>query len=438
MSKRLPVWTLSLGCPKNTVDTESLLGSLGARVQPVASPGRSRLVLINTCAFIEPACRESLRAIFDVTARLSRLKRKPLLAVAGCLPGRYGIEELAREIPEVDLWLDSKSIEDWPRKLNAALGLEDPVFGKRLFSTQSYAWLKISEGCQHRCAFCTIPSIRGPLHSAPASEILAQARQALAHGVSELVLVGQDVSAWGRDFSAQEASSGPATLTGLVRSLRELTGLRWLRLMYLYPAAISDDLLQLMAEGAPVLPYLDVPFQHCQPDILAAMGRPFKTDAWKVVEKIRKHLPEAALRTTLITGYPGETERDFEELRRFVREVRFQNLGVFPYMQEEGTVAASLPDQVPPETREERAAEIMRIQAAISYELLAGYVGSQMEILVDNNCDEEWPGLNSGRVWFQAPEVDGTTYISGPGVMPGKMIQAEIVHSSDYDLSALA
>lgn len=438
MSKSLAVWTLSLGCPKNTVDTETLLGSLGARIHPVATPGRARLVLINTCAFIEPACRESLRAIFDVAIALGRVKRKPLLVVAGCLPGRYGIDELAREIPEVDLWLDSKSIAEWPRKLNAVLGIAEPVSGARLLSTRSYAWLKISEGCQHRCAFCTIPSIRGPLRSMPASEIMAHARQALEKGVRELVLVGQDISAWGRDLIALGANTGPATLADLVRNLRELAGLRWLRLMYLYPAAITDDLLRLMAEGAPVLPYLDVPFQHCQPEILAAMGRPFKSDAWTLVERIRKYLPDAALRTTLITGYPGETERDFAELCRFIREVRFQNLGVFPYMPEEGTKAATLPDQVPTELKEERVAEIMRIQAEISRDLLAEYVGSHMEILVDKNCDDEWPGLHSGRVWFQAPEVDGSTYISGPGVAPGKMLRAEIVHSSDYDLSALA
>lgn len=437
MSKSLAVWTLSLGCPKNTVDTESLLGSLGATVHPVATPGRARLVLINTCAFIEPACRESLRAIFDVAASFGKLKRKPLLAVAGCLPGRYGIEELAREIPEVDLWLDSKSIDEWPQKINAALGLAAPALSGRLFSTSSYAWLKISEGCQHKCAFCTIPSIRGTLRSVPASEIMAEARHALAQGASELVLVGQDVTAWGRDLIATGASARPANLADLVRHLRDLEGLRWLRLMYLYPAAISDELLQVIAEGSPLLPYLDVPFQHCQPDILAAMGRPFKIDAWSLIEKIRQWLPGAALRTTLITGYPGETEKDFAELCRFVREVRFQNLGVFPYMPEEGTVAAALSNQVPTELKEERAAEVMRIQAEISRDLLADCVGRQMEILVDKNCDEEWPGLHAGRVWFQAPEVDGATYVSGPGVAPGKMIEAEIVHSSDYDLSAL-
>lgn len=437
MPKDLAVWALSLGCPKNRVDTERLLGSLGARIKAVNSPGRARLALINTCAFIEPACRESLRAIFDVAEKLRKLKRKPILAVAGCLPGRYGIEELAKEIPEVDIWLDSKSIAEWPQKINAALALGDGEAG-RLLSTRSYAWLKISEGCQRRCAFCAIPAIRGPLESMTERLIIAEARQALDQGAKELVLVGQDTTAWGRDSIMRGAKDGAKDIAGLVQSLLKLDGLRWLRLMYLYPGAIPDKLLAMMAEGGPLLPYLDIPFQHCAPDILARMGRSFQGDSFRLVEKIRAQLPNAALRTTLMTGFPGETDKDFEQLLQFVKDSRFQNLGVFPFMPEDGTKAASLPGQIPDKIKEDRADEIMRVQAAISRELLAECVGKRMDVLVDESREEEWPGLHAGRVWFQAPEVDGATYISGEGATPGAFVNAEIADARVYDLSALA
>lgn len=439
LAKPLPMWLMSLGCPKNSVDTEKFLGSLGYQVKSVAKLGQAKVAFINTCAFIEPASRESLAAIFDVAKQIKKLKSRPLLVVAGCLPGRYGVDELAKEIPEVDLWLTSKSITDWPKKLNEALAIDAAANSQgRLESERSYAWLKISEGCQHKCAFCAIPAIRGPLQSTPALELFKEGQELVRQGAKELVLVGQDVSAWGADFKHKNVTGEPQNLVGLVRLLRKIPGLRWLRLMYLYPSGISDELLDTIAEGAPVLPYLDIPFQHCQKKILEAMGRPFAQDPARIIEKIRAVLPDAALRTTLITGYPGETEADFEALCQFVTEARFQNLGVFPFMAEEGVKAALLPDQIPVSIREERASEIMRIQADISRELLSELPGQRMEVLVDKSCAEEWPGLYAGRVWFQAPEVDGITYISGPGVQTGELIEADIEDSQIYDLSALA
>lgn len=438
MAKTLSVWATSLGCPKNGVDTERLLGSLGCEIRLTDQIGRARLALINTCAFIEPACRESLRAIFDAGAHIRRLRRKPLLVVAGCLPGRYGIRTLAEEIPEVDLWLDSKTIDSWPRTLSEALGgdSEAPSSG-RLLLPRPYAWLKIGEGCQRKCAFCAIPKIRGPLRSESADFILDEARRLVAGGAKELILVGQDVTAWGRDLIMNGAGRGPGDLPGLLRLLRELDGLFWLRLMYLYPDAISDGLIEIMAEGAPILPYFDLPLQHCRKNILAAMGRP-PVEPLAIIEKIRARLPDAALRATLMVGYPGETEADFRALLRFVKDVRFHNLGVFPFMPEEGVKAASLPGQLPDEVKNERADEIMTVQAEISAELLGEFVGAQMDVIVDRACPEEWPGLYAGRVWFQAPEVDGTTYISGENVRAGAILKAEIADSQAYDLSALA
>ena len=339
----LPVWSLSLGCPKNRVDTEHTLGSLGLPVRSVAHPGHARLVVINTCGFIEPAVRESVRNILEMIERLSSLKRRPLLAVGGCMVGRYGADELAAELPEVDLWLPTNRLEEWPALLTQALALhEAPVPGRLLSTGPSYAWLKIGEGCRHACAFCTIPSIRGGLRSTPAAALKEEARVLLAQGVREIVLVAQDSSAWGSDFTP------PQDLRSLLETLLPLDGLAWLRLLYLYPTGITPDFLRFLREaGRPLLPYLDIPLQHAHPDVLSRMGRPFARNPRHVLETVREHLPEAALRTTFIVGYPGETEEHFEELCRFVEDARFQQLGVFAYQPEDGTPAAAMPDQVP-------------------------------------------------------------------------------------------
>ena len=433
----LPVWALSLGCPKNRVDSERLLGSLGVPVKPVAHMGRSRLVFINTCGFIEPAVRESIRAVLDAARHLEKLRRRPLLAVAGCMVGRYGVAELARELPEVDLWLPTEELDRWPALVRAALGLapapETRPEGRLLSTGPSYAWLKVGEGCRHRCAFCTIPSIRGPLRSTPMEALVAEARSLLAQGVREIDLVAQDVSAWGSDFKGERPQ-----LADLVTALARLDGLTWLRLLYLYPTGVTEGLLRRMAElGPPVLPYLDIPFQHVAPELLRSMGRPFAGDPRRVLERVRSILPEAAIRTTFIVGYPGETEAQFSELCRFVEEARFTHLGVFAYQAEEGTAAAALPDEVPVPVREERRARLMEIQAGISADILAQFVGSRLPVLVDAPAPD-WPGLHRGRTWFQAPEVDGTTWVSGPGVSPRALLECDIVESSDYDLSALA
>ena len=433
-SGSLPVWSLSLGCPKNRVDSEHLLGSLGVPVRSVEHMGRARLVFINTCGFIEPAVRESIRAVLDAVEHLGRCKRRPLLAVAGCMVGRYGVEELAAGLPEVDLWLPTDRLEHWPAMVRAALGLpEAPAAPGRLLSTgPSYAWLKVGEGCRHKCAFCTIPSIRGPLRSVPAPTLREEARGLLAGGVRELVLVAQDLTSWGSDFDT------PQSLPRLLDELLPLDRLTWLRLLYLYPSGVTPELLRYMREAGPqLLPYFDIPLQHAHPEILTRMGRPFASDPRRVVDRVREALPEAALRTTFIVGYPGETGEHFRTLCRFVEETRFRHLGVFAYQAEEGTPAAAMPDQVPVEVREQRRAELMEIQAGISEQQLQEVVGRTLPVLVDAPHDE-WPGLHVGRVWFQAPEVDGITYVSGTGVAPGALVRGDIVESSTYDLTALA
>lgn len=434
----LRIYSHSLGCPKNRVDTERLLGSLGSpssgeSIVTVAEPEDADLVFINTCAFIGPAVEESVQTIVQMAADLEDLPERPLFAVGGCLPGRYGVAELAKEIPEVDLWLHAADVDVWPAMLADALKLKNPEPGRLLSTGPSYAWLKIGEGCRHRCSFCTIPSIRGAHVSAPANALETEARALLDQGVKEIVLVAQDVTAWGAD-----PADGKGDLRPLLERLLPLPGLERLRLMYLYPAGLSDELLAFLASaGKPFVPYFDMPLQHADSDILGRMGRPFARDPQLVVDRIRRHFPAAALRTTLITGFPGETDANFGKLVEFVERNRFHHLGVFAYEAEEGTPAAAMPDQVPEKLRRARRDEIMDLQRDISEDLLSACEGESLDILVDAPHGE-WPGLHIGRAWFQAPEVDGVTYVSGPGVEPGNVVRAEITETGEYDLTALA
>ncbi len=429
------IHTISLGCPKNQVDTEWMLGGFGSAFVNAAEPEDADVVIVNTCGFIEPAVSESLQVILDTAEALAGLDPKPPLVVTGCLVSRYG-QDLRAELPEVDLFLEIRrqgELLQRVRELLAARGGQLPPFppARLLTTAPGFAYLKIAEGCDNRCRFCTIPSIRGPLVSRPEAEIVDDARRCLDQGRKELVLIAQDVTAYGRD-------RGQKALRGLLEKLAPLQGLEWMRLMYLYPAGLDREMLSFLAElGRPFLPYFDIPLQHAHPDILASMGRPFRRDPRAVVEQVREFFPDAALRTTFIVGYPGETEERFAALESFVRDARFMHLGVFPYYPEDGSEAAALPDQLPDEVKEERRDRIMALQAGISEELLGGFEGQELEVLVDRP-HEEWPGLYEGRAWFQAPEVDGITYVSGENVQPGRMVRAVIEETKTYDLVALA
>ena len=429
LQERLPVWSVSLGCPKNRVDTERCLGSLGCTIVPVERADQADLVLINTCAFIESAVRESLKTIFDALEACKDAGRSPLFVVAGCLVGRYGKATLAGEITEVDLWLETASMAFWPSMIQERLfGQAIRAQGRLLSTGPSYAWLKIGEGCRHRCAFCTIPQIRGPLVSDEAQALREEAKTLVDKGVRELVLVAQDVSAWG--------SEKGKSLCDLLPTLAEIDDLTWLRLLYLYPSGISEALLTCMRDiGAPLLPYFDIPIQHVEPSILKAMGRPDTDDPRALLDRIHAVFPDAALRTSLIVGFPGETDEDFESLARFVEEGHCLHLGVFAYSAEEGTRAAGFPNQVPKSVATARRDRLMAIQHAVSRKKLLASVGSTLPVLIDS-AHPEWPTLFKGRVWFQAPEIDGITYISAES-SPGSLVQAEIVESIDYDLTAL-
>ncbi|MDR2502775.1 MAG: 30S ribosomal protein S12 methylthiotransferase RimO [Deltaproteobacteria bacterium] len=449
----LDIYVISLGCPKNRVDTERLLGGLNlpgtGGVRLVQDIAKAHVALVNTCAFISPAVRESVRTVLEQAAQIVRLPAgcRPLLAVAGCLPGRYGGGELARELPEVDLWLESKAMPAWPRLIMEALGRRDPSrrpadIGveqtvdmlcppRFLAEAPSYAWLKICEGCGQSCSFCSIPFIRGHVRSDTLPSLEAEAAYLLEQGAKELILVAQDLTAWGRDLP------GSPGLIRLLERLLPLPGLKRLRLMYLYPAGITEELLHFIRQAGPeLLPYFDVPMQHAHPDVLRSMGRPFSQDPFRIIERIRAALPEAALRTSLIAGFPGETEEMFETLCSFVRNARFHNLGAFSYYAEEGTAAATLPEQLPERVRDFRRDSLMEIQAEISEEILREFVGKNLEVLVDAP-HPEWPGLWTGRTWFQAPEADGVVYLSGEGLSVGDLVRAEITESFTYDLNAL-
>ena len=295
----LRIYSQSLGCPKTRVDTERLLGSLGP-VVTVDLPEQADLVFINTCAFIAPAVQESVQAVVEMIEDIGSLPRgkRPFLAVAGCLPGRYGIADLAAELPEVDLWLHTDDINTWAAQLSHALRLDVPAPGRLLSTGPSYAWLKIGEGCRHNCSFCAIPSIRGQYASEDADALVTEASALVNDGVKELILVAQDVTAYGTDFGKDPRF--------LLEKLLSLDGLRRLRLLYLYPAGLTRDLLRFLKEaGAPFVPYFDMPLQHAHPDVLRRMGRPFSGNPQEAVDRIRDVFPEAALRTTMMVGFPG-------------------------------------------------------------------------------------------------------------------------------------
>ncbi len=427
------VFTISLGCPKNRVDTERMLGAFGDKMLAAETPENSDLILINTCGFIGPATEESVDTILEAADVISDLDNKPVLAVAGCLVSRYGA--LTEQMPEVDLWLSTHDLDKWPALVQQALKREFPVEQRRAVSTgPAYAYLKVSEGCSHSCRFCTIPSIRGPHVSRSLPGLVDEARYIVDQGIPELILVGQDTTAYGSDLNDPETN-----LRNLVEQLLPVKGLEWLRLMYLYPAGLTDSMLSfLAAAGKPLLPYFDIPIQHAHPEVLSSMGRPFARDPRKVIDRVRKHIPEAVLRTSIIVGYPGETDEHFNTLVDFVRDTRFHHLGVFAYQPEEGTPAGAM-EQLPEVLREERRRILMEVQSEISREILEEKIGNSIQVLVEEP-NEEWEGLYNGRVWFQAPEVDGITYVSAPEgfeLKPGMMVEAEIDNVTDYDLVTL-
>ena len=437
------VYILSLGCPKNLVDSEVMSALLSRAGWSVTDrPDRAAAIVVNTCAFILPAKEESVEEILRMAAwkKKGRCRR---LVVAGCLPQRYGAE-LARELPEVDLFLGTgdfpgiaahlERLGEGPRRTPAVqvgkpLYLMDASVARRV-STAFYSYLKIAEGCSNRCAYCVIPSIRGPFRSRPMDDIVAEAERLAAEGTREIVLIAQDTTAWGRDLR------GRPTLNGLLKRLCAIGGPRWIRILYAYPRNITAELLATMAAEEKLCRYLDVPVQHIDDGILKAMNRK-GTSAFlrKKIDEIRRAVPGIALRTSLIVGYPGETEDAFERLLGFVEEARFESLGVFAYSPEEGTAAERLPGQVPEAEKRRRQGLVMEAQAAIADEIGLARIGALEDVLIEGRTErEDFPWR--GRTRFQAPEIDGMTYVRGAELVPGEIVRCRITAAELYDLYA--
>ncbi|ERP31897.1 30S ribosomal protein S12 methylthiotransferase RimO [Chitinivibrio alkaliphilus] len=415
----------NLGCSKNIVDGNKMLGFLqeqGCTV--VDDAAAAEVLLVNTCTFIESATKEAIDTIF-AAAGVAHEEHKTLI-VAGCFSQRYR-EEIAQEFPEVDLWL---GVDDWEEGLRNYFSLHRPVSGytRRLEEPLHSQYLKISEGCSHRCSFCIIPHIRGSFRSFSPDDLLAEAKWLESQGVRECIVVSQDTSFYGRDHHSSLA-------VFLERLVRE-TSFPMIRMMYLHPAFVDADLLALVAREERLCSYFDIPLQHISDSILSQMGRrPGEAGIYEVIQKIRDTVPDAVIRSSFILGYPGETEEDFEKLCDFIRWARLDKVGVFPYSPEEGTRAAEAEPKVPVEVAQERCEILMNIQRDISREKQEERVGKTLPVLIDRISDSP-DYLFEGRTMGDAPEVDGRVFIlSGDGEV-GQIVPATIIDCDDYDLFA--
>ncbi len=432
-----PVALVSLGCPKNLVDAEVMLGLLERAGYPlVEDPEQAEVLLVNTCAFIEPAVEEAVDALLEL-ADLKQTGRLRALICAGCLTQRGGAE-LLEQLPEVDLFLAPSAIPRVVEAVEAALAGRRQVISASpdyLYCAETPRWrsapgwttyVKIADGCDNRCSYCTVPSLRGAYRSRTVGDVVAEAERLVSGDSREIILIAQDTTNYGRDLTP------PASLAELLHALNGLDYDGWLRLMYLHPARITEPLLDAWAACRALLPYVDVPLQHAAPTVLRRMGRPGSPEAYlALLARIREHLPEAAIRTTFIVGFPGETEEDFATLCDFVQAGRFDRLSVFRYWPEEGTPAAALPDQVPFQVGDERLERLMQLQESISLSLNQQFIGRCLRVLVE----QVTPEGATGRSYRDAPEVDGQVCLPGAlGLKPGQSVDVVITAAEIHDL----
>jgi len=446
---------VALGCPKNVVDSEVMLARLGEAGYIVgADPDQADVVVINTCGFIEPARQEAMSAIRRAVGQ-KRRGRIGKIVVAGCLSQLRG-NDLADEVPEIDAvvplaerdaiarivgdLLDDRSATAGAAGAETAASVR-PVAPGRLpgagrtcaddagrlrITPRHWAYLRISEGCDRACAFCTIPAIRGPFRSKPIDRVVAEAEALAATGAVELVLVAQDTTSYGRDLGLRDG------LVQLLRRLEAVDGVRWIRVMYLFASSVQDDLIELMADSEKIVPYADLPIQHAVDTILERMYRPDRRETIaRLIEKLRAALPDVVLRTTVIVGYPGETDADFESLLEFVRWARFDALGSFMFCAEPGTAAATLPDPVPEAVKQQRRETLMLAQQEIVAEKNRAMVGRDLVCLVDARKPD---GSGCGRYYGQAPEIDGLCLFREEAPAPGGFVPVRVVDADGYDL----
>ncbi|MDG1479656.1 MAG: 30S ribosomal protein S12 methylthiotransferase RimO [Myxococcota bacterium] len=435
------VHLVSLGCPKNRVDSEVMIGRLHAGDWEFTEDAADAdVIIVNTCSFIKPATEESIETVLEMAGYKEAGSCKKLV-VTGCMVQRYGTS-LEGELPEVDHFLGTGEYHRIDEVLKARAGeaprsyVDTPLYIHDELAPRMSPWkkhssyLKISEGCNHRCAFCIIPQLRGKLRSRTVPSLVTEARQLAAAGVRELSLVSQDSTAYGRDLT------DGSNLGGLLRGLARVDGIDWIRLHYVYPIGFPESALRAIAEEEKICKYLDIPLQHAAGPMLKAMRRGVtRTGQERILERVRGFVPDIAVRTTFIVGFPGETDADFAELCDFVRAQRFDRVGVFTYCQEDGTPAALLPGQVPEDVKMERQRVLMDLQADISRERLERWVGQDVSVIIDGPSeDHEW--VMSGRMATQAPEVDGQVFLDAPpdDVAPGQIRTVKILQAAAHDL----
>jgi ribosomal protein S12 methylthiotransferase len=433
---------ISLGCARNLVDSEVMSGILQQnRYTIVSEPAEADVILINTCSFIDAAKEESIDTILEAV-RLKKTGRLHTLVVAGCLPQRYP-KELMRELPEVDLFIGTGEVpriaeilkqHQSRKKKRLYVGIPSYLYDHatpRLRTTPSHtAFVKVSEGCDHQCAFCIIPQLRGPHRSRPIESIIKETTTLVEQGVKEINLIAQDLTAYGR-----ERRDG-TTLYGLLREMVLVSGIHWIRLLYAYPNYLEEPLLRLIHDNEKICKYIDIPFQHINSRILRSMRRGKSgSNVREAIHNIRRAIPSITLRTSLIVGFPGETEEEFQELLDFVAEAQFDRLGVFKYSPEEGTRAALIGGQLPEEDKERRWQEVMEVQAEISLNKNRALIGTIQQVMIDVSDFSETE-MSMGRTQAYAPEVDGVVYLNKgrETVKPGDLVNVRINQVLDYDL----
>ena len=430
---------ISLGCDKNLVDSEVMLVLLDKKgYQIVDSEEDADIIVVNTCCFIHDAKEESIQTILEMAEYKKEGKLKALI-VTGCLAQRYQ-QEIIDEIPEVDAVLGTTSYDHIVEAVEEALAgnghvvLEDvdalpDVKEKRLVTTGGhYAYMKIAEGCDKHCTYCIIPKLRGNYRSVPMEKLLAEAKDLADQGVKELILVAQETTVYGKDLY------GEKSLHKLLRELCKISGIQWIRILYCYPEEIYDELIQTIKEENKVCHYLDLPIQHASDAVLKRMGRrTSKAQLVEIIEKLRKEIPDISLRTTLITGFPGETQEQHEELKDFVDEMEFDRLGVFTYSPEEDTPAATMTEQIPEEVKEERQAELMELQQEIAFDLAEDMVGREVLVMIEGKVADE--NAYVGRTYKDAPNVDGLIFINtDEELMSGDFARVRVTGALEYDL----
>ena len=441
----MKIGVVSLGCPKNLVDSETMLGLIHEEKYEITNdPSEAEIIIVNTCGFIESAKEESINTILQM-AEYKKSGSCKYIIVTGCLSQRYA-EELFSELPEADaiagvevydeIGSIIKRVMNGERFIMLERSKPDVIYTSketflpRILTTPSYtAYLKIAEGCDNCCSYCAIPKIRGPYRSKPMEQVLKEAKALADNGVKELIVVAQDTTRYGEDLPG-----GKLLLADLLKELNKIESLKWIRVMYCYPNNFTDELIETFASLDKVCKYVDLPLQHASNRLLASMNRyDTREEVETLLAKLRKRIPGIVIRTTFIVGFPGETDADFEELKEFVEQQRFENAGVFAYSQEEGTVAGAMPNQIPDEIKQERYHELMALQAQISEEIHKDTEGQTLEVLVEG-IEEDGSGLHYGRSYREAPDIDGLVFIENPGdIKPGCFVKVNILQGFTYD-----